>query len=588
MTAADREDGGGQAPEPASSPAESLTALPRQSAEPELRRRVLYLMLFRLVLISLVLGTTILLSWLSDVDLSTPNSLFLFGIIGATYLLTIVYAVALERGASPQRLAEAQLSADLITTAVLLHVTGGAQSAYSFFFPLSIIGAAIIRFRAGAVVVALVSVVLFTGVSLLGWVEILPVPAGQRLLPSDLTTVGLGRALALNLAAFAGVAILAVNLGGQIQRTAASLETQRTATADLYALHEDIVRSLSSGLVTVTIDGRVITLNQAASEILRLSAADAVDRPVAEVLPGLDAKLADLAPRDSLWRDDLVIERETGPLVLGISVSPLRNNQDQVIGRVVNFQDLTELRRMEEEVKRTERLAVVGTLAAGVAHEIRNPLASISGSIELLRAAAYADEDDRALMNIVTREIERLNILITDLLDYTNPQPREVVRFALSEMVAETVQVFQQDRSFEQVVVKTAPRSTEGGLEVMGDPGKLRQVLWNLLRNAAEAARKGGGTVTVQVERRGERAAFEVADDGPGIAPEHLERVFDPFFTTKSRGSGLGLATCHSIVTEHRGMIDVESQVGRGCRFTVRLPLAASEPKRSDVYSTAS
>lgn len=588
MSAAELEDGGTAAPGPAPSPAASLTELPRPSAEGELRRRVLYLMLFRLVLISLVLGTTLLLAYLSDVDLSSPSSLFLFGIIGATYLLTIVYAVALERGVSPSRLADAQLAADLVTTTVLMHVTGGAGSAYTFFYPLSIIGAAVIRFRIGAVVVLLGSVTLFTTVSLLGWADLLPVPTGQRILPSDLSTVALGRAMALNLAAFAGVGILAINLGGQIQRTAASLETQRTATADLYALHEDIVRSLSSGLITVGAGAEIITVNQTASEILGLAPATAHGRPIAQVLPGLEHKLAGLAPRASLWRDDLVIERPDGQLVLGISVSPLRNNRDQVIGRVINFQDLTELRRMEDEVKRTERLAMVGTLAAGVAHEIRNPLASISGSIELLRAQVYDDEEDRALMDIVTREIERLNALITDLLDYTNPQPRERVRFDIAAMVAETLQVFRQDRSFGEVGVEAAPDSVSSGLEVSGDPGKLRQVLWNLLRNAAEAAARGGGTVTVRVEQRGERAAVEVADDGPGIAPEHLGRVFDPFFTTKSRGSGLGLATCHSIVTEHGGMVDVDSQPGRGSRFTVRLPLATGEASRSDVYSTAS
>jgi two-component system sensor histidine kinase PilS (NtrC family) len=534
-----------------------------------LRRRVVYLMLFRLMLISLVLGSTLLLWWLGDVELSTPSSVVIHAIIGTTYLLTIVYALAVTRSADLTRLANVQLALDLIISTLLVHVTGGAQSAYTFFFPMSIIAAAIIHFRTGAMVVAGAAALLFSGVALLGWLELLPVPPGQNVLPSDLTGVELSRAIALNLAACAGVAVLASNLGSQIQQTSASLASQRDVTADLYALHEDIVRCLSSGLVTVQEGGAVLTLNQAACDILDASPAEAVGRPLAEVMPGIEHALADVGAQQPALRRDLVRRRPDGSeQVLSISISPLRNNRDQVIGRVVNFQDLTELRAMERQMRRAERLAVVGTLAAGVAHEIRNPLAAISGSIELLRAAPQAD-DDRALMDIVTREVDRLNILISELLDYTNPQPRELVAFDLASLVRETVQVFEHDRSFESIRVDCEGLDAQ---EIVADPGRIRQVLWNLLRNAAEAARS---RVLVGLGRQGDMVVVEVGDDGPGIEPEHLERVFDPFFTTKSQGSGLGLATCHNIVREHGGTIHAENLAAGGCRFLVTLPLQA-------------
>jgi two-component system sensor histidine kinase PilS (NtrC family) len=289
---------------------------------------------------------------------------------------------------------------------------------------------------------------------------------------------------------------------------------------------------------------------------------------VDDVLPGLGARIAELRPQTPLRRADLELRRADEPgLWLGVSVSPLRDVTDRVVGRVINFQDLTELRRMEQSMRRTERLASVGQLAAGITHEIRNPLAAISGSVELLRQAPQVTDDDRALMAIVTREIERLNALVTDLLDYTNPRPRQVSTVDLGVLVDETLRVFRQDPTLGDA--KVTAEVGDGTIEVDGDPEKLRQVLWNLLRNAAEAGGKG---IEVHVSRNGQSALLEVRDDGPGIPAEVAQKIFDPFFSTKKRGSGLGLATCHSIVVEHGGTIEVGSQPG-GTAFSIRLPL---------------
>lgn len=555
----------------------SATNLPRadDAPAPDIRRRVVYLMLFRLVLISLVLGLTLVLAVLSNIDLSAPASLALFAIIGGTYLLTIIYAVSLKRGVDPIRLVDVQVGMDLVVTSLLVHFTGGAQSAYTFFFPLSIIGAATVRFRAGAVVVAALSFALFFAISFLGYWEVLPSLSGQRVLPDKLSGVELGRALALNAAAFAGVAVLAYNLGTQIQRTVASLEVERTAAADLIALHDDIVRSLSSGLVTVDKRGNILTINAAACEILGIEARETAGAHVDEILPGITAKTEGLDARASLSREDLTIRRDDGSeLMLGLGISPLRNNEDQVIGRILNFQDLTELRAMEAQVRDAERLATIGTLAAGVAHEIRNPLASISGSIELLRQGPQVDEDERTLMSIINREIDRLNRLINDLLDYTNPRPRKLVELDLATLATETVHVFQQDRGFEGVQVQVDAGEP---VKLVADPEKLRQVIWNLVRNAGEAVRDSDGSlVRVSVEADDDTARIIVQDDGPGIEAQDLERLFDPFFTTKTSGSGLGLATCKNIVHEHNGTIHVTSHTVDdtvdGTRFEIRLP----------------
>jgi two-component system sensor histidine kinase PilS (NtrC family) len=322
-------------------------------------------------------------------------------------------------------------------------------------------------------------------------------------------------------------------------------------------------------------DNRVLTINEAACEILHSSPEQAVGSPVASVIPGLAEVIAPLAASDALRRGEISVPREgMPPLVLGVSVSPLSDHANRPLGRIVNFQDLTEMREMEKSMQRAERLAVIGGLAAGVAHEIRNPLASISGSIELLTSGIGGDDDSRALAEIVHREVTRLNTLISELLDYANPRPLAPAEIDVGELVTETLRVFEQDRDFAGVdlVGDIAP----GALTIVADPEKLRQVLWNLLRNAAEAARSGG-TVKARVTRHGvDGVEIAVSDNGPGIPSETLDRVFDPFFTTKQGGSGLGLATVQAIVTDHGGSIHATSERGKGATFVVRLPYTAA------------
>jgi len=288
-------------------------------------------------------------------------------------------------------------------------------------------------------------------------------------------------------------------------------------------------------------------------------------RPIETLMPGLSALAAASDPR----RADLTLTAGGHVLTLGVTMSPLRDVREQEIGRVVNFQDLTELRRLEIHARRSERLATVGQLAAGVAHEIRNPLAAISGSIELLRQGPQASEDDRTLMAIVHREIERLDVLIGDLLDYAKPRALEPVDFDLAMLIDETLQVARGDQAFGDVELTS---DISRPLRLHADPAKLGQVLWNLLRNAADAAAGGGKHVQVAAAGNHAETTITVRDDGHGIAPAQLGQIFDPFFTTKSKGTGLGLATCHAIITEHGGRIDVESELGKGTKMVVRIP----------------
>jgi len=554
------------------SPGESLVGQPT-AAPSDLRRRVARLLLLRTLVVSVVLGLSM---WLVITgDHRTGPALWLqSGIIAVTYLSSIVYGLLLRLGIAPRKVARPMWALDLVVTSLFVYVTGGAESPYTFLYALSIVSAGALSYRRGAVVVTIASIGAITAVSLLAWLHAIDLPMSGRLFPWEQTGPDLVRTLGIQLAALTGVGALSFIFGDQLQRGAETLATTRRAAADLLTLHQNIVRSLASGLITIAPDGTVLTANQAAADILRREVSSITNRSLEASMPGLLAMLAE--SKGELRRADLVLAAKTdalaGELIVGVTVGPLRDLDDRVIGRVVNFQDLTDLRRLELHMRRAERLATVGELAAGVAHEIRNPLASISGSIELLRSAPQASEDDRALMTIVHREIQRLNELLGDLLDYSNPRPSQTVDFDLGVLVRETLQVARADQAFAEVEMAC---DVDEPLSINADPAKLRQVLWNLLRNAADAAASGGRHVHIAARGATDGATITVVDDGPGIAPDQLTRIFDPFFTTKKKGTGLGLATCHAIITEHGGRIDVVGGLGKGAKMVVRLPKSA-------------
>ena len=543
------------------SPADSLIPSPAPPAS-DTPRRVIRLLLLRTLVVTAVLGLSL---WVLTAAEQVPLSAVWLqsGIIAATYATSIVFGVMLRRGFPPRQVARPMHAADLAVSSLLIYATGGAESPYIFLYALSIVGAGALSYRGGAVVVTLASISLLVAVSLLAWTQAIALPALSQVRPWEQSGVDLVRTLGINLAALIGVGALSFIFGDQLQRGVETLATTRKAAADLLTLHEDIVRSLASGLITIAPDGVVLTANAAAADILGQPPALA-GQPVDKLMPGLSALIA--TGHGELRRAYLQLAAD---LTVGVTVSPLRDVKNQVIGRVVNFQDLTELRRLEAQSRRSERLAMIGQLAAGIAHEIRNPLASISGSVELLRQGPSPSDDDRTLMAIVHREIQRLNVLIGDLLDYANPRPPQQVDFDLGVMVEETLQVARREQAFASIELAF---SVDRPLPLHADPAKLRQVLWNLLRNAADAAALGGRHVRVDARRAFDATTLVVTDDGPGIPADQLTRIFDPFFTTKSKGTGLGLATCHAIVAEHGGHIDAASEPGKGTRMTVSLP----------------
>jgi two-component system, NtrC family, sensor histidine kinase PilS len=543
--------------------ADSLVGVAAPIAPSDLRPRTARLLLLRTLVVTIVLGLSL---WvLATGEAAERRGLWLqSAVIAATFLSSIVFGVLLRRGLPPGRVVWPMHANDLVLTSLLVYITGGAASPYQFLYALSIVTAGALSYRRGAIAVTVASIVAASFVALAAWGHLSAIQVSSQLKPWEQTGAELIRTTGINIAALIGVGALATIFGDQLQRGAETLATTRRAAADLLTLHQDIVRSLSSGLITTGPDGRVITANQVAADILRAPATALVGKRLGEVMPGLPKSDVE-GPR----RADL----EIATTHIGATVSPLRDVHEHTIGEVINFQDLTDLRRLEQQSRRAERLAIVGQLAAGIAHEIRNPLASISGSIELLRQAPQASDDDRTLMAIVHREIQRLNVLIGDLLDYANPRPMHAADFDLAGLVEETLRVARAEPAFADVELVA---EIDQPLQIHADPAKLRQVVWNLVRNARDAAAAGGKHVRVEARKSATVVRIAVRDDGPGIGKELVARIFDPFVTTKEKGTGLGLATCHAVVAEHNGRIDVDTSA-TGTTMTVTLPLVHSD-----------
>jgi two-component system sensor histidine kinase PilS (NtrC family) len=499
----------------------------------------------------------------------------LFTIVALIYSASLVGTFLLRRRSYLGWVAQGQIAADVIAATGLVYLTGGADSIFTVLYPLAIVSAAIGLGRRGAAVAAASSCFAFCLLVGAMQTRLIGPPSSELerppLAPGRLTLV-----MAANLSAFMLVGGLSSLLAEQVQGTRQKLQRSETRLEALEAIYSAVVRSIASGILTLGEDGRITYLNPAAEHLTGVSDRAARGQPLAALLPDLAASIG--RPRERGRPEVRVRAHDGRDRILGYATAPLAGGAS---GQVILFQDLTELRQMEEAVRRTDRLAVVGGLAAGLAHEIRNPLASMCGSIEILGGSPGLDEQERRLMNVVRSEAERLEALVREFLSFARPISPAFEALDGVRAVSETVELFRPqvaERGIELVARVDEP------VWVRADPGQIRQVLWNLLGNAADAT-PAGGRVEVGIIRQAGEGVLEVTDTGHGIPDEELQRIFDPFFTTKERGTGLGLAIVHRIVEAHSGHLSVQSKVGGGTTFRVALPIAPAPAQHPDVQA---
>jgi two-component system sensor histidine kinase PilS (NtrC family) len=390
------------------------------------------------------------------------------------------------------------------------------------------------------------------------------------------------------------VAALSGYLAERLRRTGAALEQASKQLADLRAFSEHVISSLTSGLATTDIEGRILSFNKAAELITGTTASQAVHRNAAEVLQ-LPSDFAELfgsrEGRPRLPRLEYVFTcADRREIELGISTAILRTPQGEV-GFVFTFQDVTEARRHEREARIQQRLAAVGEMAAGIAHEIRNPLASMSGSLQILRQELPLSDEQSLLMDIVLRESDRLNETIRSFLAYARPQRNPSVRLDVRQLVTDTATLLQNSP---ELLETHAIRCDvpPGPVWCLADEAQIRQIVWNLATNGLRAMPEGGAlTLTVSArESSGDQAAtvtIAVTDEGIGIDPEELDGIIQPFRGGFARGTGLGLSIVHRIVSDYGGELLMTSQRGRGTTVTVKLPSAEQQPQPGQIEAGA-
>jgi two-component system sensor histidine kinase PilS (NtrC family) len=546
-----------------------------------LERRLVMLMGARLALALVSLGIALALdTTLGDVD--APGRRGLYSTVAFAFLATVFYGLVLPGIRRPRRFAALNIATDIAIVSALVHFSGGPDSVFGFLYVLVAIYGALLFDRRGALVTACLGVFAYGGVLLLARTGAGGAPHGA----STATPAVFFMLWVVHAGAIVLVAALASFLAAELR--------QRTSDLRLLTnLHERTVESLKSGLLTADRDGLITSFNPEAERITGVASALAIGQEVEEIFP--ETRELAFAPGG----DDSVQARFRAPyrnrlgeaLHLGIATYILKDARGAPSGHVMIFQDVTDVVEMESELRRSERLAAVGELSASIAHEIRNPLAAISGSVQLLEREAGALDgavEARRLMGIVLRETDRLNRLITDFLQYARPGPLHLEPVCLESVVDDVLEVFGSIAPENLKVELNVPPA----LAVRADAAQLQQVLWNLTLNACQAMPDGGSLCmearavaepTPQEARSARRNELEekkawveitVRDQGVGISPEALEHVFDPFFTTKPEGSGLGLATVHRIVEEHGGSIRLESLVDRGTEIRIRLPRA--------------
>ena len=538
--------------------------------ERELRRQLDWLMTFRVVIITTLMVSTFVIELMYRPLLSL-QPFYVLAVV--TYAMTIAYAILSRtlRAVPPQ--IYAQLIGDLLIVTGFVYLTGGAESPFSFLYLLTIIIGSILLVRRGGFLVAACSWLMYAGMVLLIQRGVLtPYPAGSE--EDGTATVRILYSLVAHLVSFIAVAYLASYLTENLRRTGRELEMRRDDLAQLRDYNDNIIESMNSGLLTTDPEGTITFANRGAAEITGRPITDLTRRNILEVLGRSSdflARVRAALASERRFRSELDYEDGRGRrLFLGFTVSVLRDRSGDPLGMIFIFQDLTEIRALEDEVALKKRMAALGEMAAGVAHELRNPLASISGSVQVLKRDLKPQGEAAELMDIVIKESKRLDQIIRDFLLFAKPGRFHPESADLAKVLRETLSLLENSEELQphhRVETRFRPETIRVDLDV----NRMKQVFWNLAKNALKAMPEGG-TLTVSALDPGEgQVSVTFADTGIGMSEEDIASNFQPFHGSFKSGTGLGLAIVYRIIEEHGGRIRVNSRRGNGTEISVQL-----------------
>jgi two-component system sensor histidine kinase PilS (NtrC family) len=494
-------------------------------------------------------------------------------LIALWYTLAIFYVILRRWVPLARWHAPLQIACDLLLVTGVVYSTGMQDSYFVSLYLLAILMASVLFSRRGVFLVAGFSFILLGGALELVLYGVLPHTANStptlRLLDSW---------LASNLFAFFAVAYLGSLLAQTLRKKGVELEAKSEELKDLQTFNQDIIESMRGGLLTTDMEGSILVMNRAGAEITGSGFGLHRGEKIADIFPGFWPVERDEQGNPLAARKEIEYKTAEGnSRFLGLSISPLRTAQNQNMGFVYNFQDLTELKRLEREVVTTERMAALGRLSAAIAHEIRQPLTAMSGALKELARLAPLDEDDKKLVHIVSRESQRLNQIITDFLDYSRVKSYRFADIDVVPLIEETLLLLEHDATAAgklRIVRNFKIRS----LRARADRDALKQVFWNLCNNALRAM-PTGGVLTVSIASDDNWVRIQIGDTGIGIDPAQATRIFEPFQSGFIGGTGLGLAVVYQILQAHHARIRVETEKGTGADFIVEIPRSAARPR---------
>jgi two-component system sensor histidine kinase PilS (NtrC family) len=577
----------------------------RETPDKELLLRVKTIMVLRIVFLT---GFVILVIAFERSSLQETPIVPLSAVLCAAYFLALASALFQRIGMNLLSVAWFQVMGDLCVIGGIIFTTGGVESPLSFLFLFVIVASSVMLPRAACYLTASGASIIY---GLLVDLEYFNVIQPIYFFPK--TTVSFQGAylfytIAINIASFFSVAFLSSILNDRLRLIKDELQNKNIDFKKLQEFHRNVVQNMVNGLMTTDLEGRVTAVNIASESITGYSLNESIGKLCYQLLPMEELSRLFTYKGDSIsmpYHMEGECARKDGEGVLiSLKISHLlspeadlkKNLEQQVEGYICVFEDRTEIHKMEEKMKQSEQLAAVGKFSAGLAHEIRNPLASLSGSIQVLKATLVTDEDQQRLMNIVLKETERVNDIVTDFLSYAQPRKSKSTVIDLTQLLQDIVILMKNSNEYDPSIniQLVAPPDH---IIIQSEEDQIKQMIWNLCINGIQAMDKSGNlTMTLRKVEGYEHKKFKtdrrgvviiVEDQGRGIPPDEQESIFDPFFTTREEGVGLGLPTVKQVVERFAGYIGVESEPGRGTCFDIFLPQERSLLSPRNPNSTA-
>ncbi len=533
-----------------------------------LDKRLRWLIFFRVVIATFLLGITTFIR-IKETEPSLQAAL-----APVYFIIALIYLFSFACLFIPKIIKNIRLNiyiqslSDISLITGLVYATGGIESIYSVLYPLVIIYSTLFLAGRGGLISASVGSIFY---GLLLDLQYYGLIQPVSLLGYDYNYEAgyIFSRIFIHIISFYIVALLTSFVAKQEKMARDLLKKKESAFDQLDLLHKSIIESVDSGILTIDLNGNIKSFNKGAEKITGFLHSEIINKKLDDVFPVLSS----LLNKENQWKQGRRFEAVGSGKILGCSVTPLVDSNRKKIGNTLIFQDLTVIKEMERKIERNKRLAFVGEMAAGLAHEIRNPLASISGPIQMLSKDLRLDETDRKLMQIILRGKDRLDGFVKDFLLLARPKPSERRDINVEVIIDDLLESLRFSPEWREdiEVIKNLCNQTS----IYGNKAEIRQVIWNMISNAVQAMREGGKLKIETSEVFNDTKEYleiRISDNGCGIEEKNQDKVFEPFYTTKKNGTGLGLAIVNRIVESHMGKIRIKSKPGKGTDCIVLLP----------------